>query len=291
LNKKQTSPIKSWLELTKFKLSFAVALSPVAGYFMFGEIDTDSLIGVFIGTLLLSCAVIALNQYQERFIDAKMDRTKNRPLPSGAIGEKTALYGIATMIGTGLIVLWILTNPLTTLLGAINGLWYNVVYTPLKRKSAFAVIPGGLCGAIPPIMGWTAAGGYLWDSKIIVLALFFFIWQVPHFWLILLKFGEQYEKAGLSSVTRFWNKSQLKGITFVWMITTGVSALLLPVFNMVHRQSLKIALVLVAFTYMGLTFKALYGYKEKVSYFLAFMVINLFLMAVIFILIIQQYIG
>lgn len=281
--------LRSWLELTKFKLSFAVALSPVAGYFMFGHLESGSLWGVFIGTLLLSCAVIALNQYQERAIDAQMERTKNRPLPSGELKPQTALMGIALMIITGLIVLWIFTNPLTTLLGAINGLWYNLIYTPLKRKTAFAVIPGGLCGAIPPMMGWTAAGGYLWDPKIVILASFFFVWQVPHFWLILLKYGREYEKAGLGSVTSFWTQNQLKSITFIWMMTTGVSALLLPIFSMVHLLSLKISLVLVAFSYMGVTIKALYGNKTKVNYFMAFIGINLFLMGVIILLIVQQY--
>lgn len=286
--KNKKNYIAPWLELTKFKLSFAVALSPVAGYFMLGNIQAISLMGVFLGTLLLSCAVIALNQYQERFIDAKMDRTKNRPLPSGEISETRAVRGIVIMILMGLLVLWFLTNPLTTLLGAINGLWYNLVYTPLKKKSAFAVIPGGLCGAIPPMMGWAAGGGYIWDAKIVVLALFFFVWQVPHFWLILLKFGKEYENAGLSSVTSFWNQAQLKNITFIWMLTTGVSALLLPVFNMVHLLSLKVLLVITAASYIALTIKSLYG-SAKVNYFMAFIAINLFLLLVIILLIIQRF--
>jgi len=291
LNNKKNTTIKLWLELTKFKLSFAVALSPVAGYFMFGQIETISLLGVFWGTLLLSCAVIALNQYQERFIDAKMDRTKNRPIASGKISEIQALTGIVILLMAGLLVLWLFTNALTTFLGALNGIWYNLVYTPLKRKTAFAVIPGGLCGAIPPIMGWTAAGGNFWDSEIIVLALFFFVWQVPHFWLILLKYGREYETAGLSAVTSFWNQNQLKNITFIWMMTTGVSALLLPAFNMVTKLGFKIMLVIFTFVYIVLTIKALYANGGRVNYFLAFIVINLFLLSVILLLVFQQYVS
>jgi protoheme IX farnesyltransferase len=289
---KNTNPsfITIWLELTKFKLSFVVALSPVAGYFMFGKLDWVSMLGVFFGTLLLSCAVIALNQYQERFIDAKMERTQNRPLPAGTITNQSAIIGIAILILLGLSVLWFFTNPITTLLGSINGLWYNLVYTPLKRKTGFAVIPGGLCGAIPPLMGWTAAGGYIWDPKIVVLALFFFIWQVPHFWLILLKFGGEYEKAGLSSVTKIWNQKQLKGITFIWMISTGVSALLLPVFHLVNGQWLKILLVVFTATYIYFTHRSLYSNSQKVNYFIAFIAINLFLISIISLLVIQQFV-
>jgi protoheme IX farnesyltransferase len=289
LKNSNPSFVKKWLELTKFNLSFAVALSPVAGYFMFGKIEVAPLLGVFVGTLLLSCAVIALNQYQERFIDAKMDRTKNRPLPAGNITPHNALIGITILMGAGLLILWLLTNPLTTLLGAINGLWYNLIYTPLKRKTAFAVIPGGVCGALPPMMGWTAAGGYLWDSEIIVLAMFFFVWQVPHFWLILLKFGKEYENAGLSSVTQFWNQNQLKSITFIWMMTTGVSALLLPVFNMVNGLGLKIVLLLITLIYMYFAYRSLYGDAKKVNYMIAFIAINMFLISIIFLLVVQQF--
>lgn len=283
------SLIKPWLEITKFKLSIAVALSPVAGYFMFGNIEWSSLIGVFVGTILLSGAVISLNQYQERYIDAKMDRTKRRPIPSGNIKPNEALMGVVIMSLLGIFVLWFFTNPITTLLGVINGLWYNLVYTPLKRKSAFAVIPGGVCGAIPPVMGWTAAGGYLWSPMIVILALFFFLWQVPHFWLILLKYGKEYEKAGLSSVTQFWSKRQLRNVTFIWMVTTGVSALLLPVFNMVSLLWLKIALDIFTLFYIVLTVKSLYGNRDRVNYPMAFMSINIFLMLVITLLVVQQF--
>lgn len=284
------SGINSWLELTKFKLSFVVALSPVAGYFMYGQIAWDSLLGVFAGTLFLALAVAALNQYQERHFDALMQRTSKRPIPAGHIAEGDALWGVLFLILAGTGILLLFTNLITALLGLFNALWYNAVYTPLKRKSAFAVIPGGLCGAIPPVMGWTAAGGHLLHPKIVVLAFFFFIWQIPHFWLILLKYGQQYTKAGLPSVTSIWTSTQLKGITFIWMLTTGVSALLLPVFQMLYLLPLKIALVGITLAYIFYAYKSLYGAK-KVNYFLAFMAINVFLLMVMILLIIQQYLN
>lgn len=282
--------IKIWLELTKFKLSFAVALSPVAGYFMFGKIEALSLTAVFIGTLLLALAVAALNQFQEREYDAQMQRTAQRPIPAGWVTPNETLIGVTTLLLVGTLVLWFFTNPMTTALGLLNGLWYNGLYTPMKRKSAFAVIPGGVCGAIPPMMGWTAAGGDITHPKIVILAAFFFVWQVPHFWLILLKYGQEYSKAGLPSVTDIWSQKQLKSITFIWMLTTGVSALLLPVFEMVSILVLKILLVVITFGYMYYTYKSLYNTNGKVNFFMAFIAINIFLILIMILLVIQQFI-
>jgi len=291
LKNPNTFSINNWLELTKFKLSFAVALSPVAGYFMFGTGFTSSLVGVFIGTLLLATGVAALNQYQERQVDSKMPRTNKRPIPMGLISEQQSLWGVSVLLVAGFLVLWFFTTPVTTLLGFINVLWYNAIYTPLTRISAFAVIPGGVCGALPPIMGWTAAGGDLWHPKIVLLALFFFVWQIPHFWLILLKYGQEYTKAGLPSVTAIWNQKQLKSITFIWMLTTGVSALLLPVFNMVFLFSLKILLGVFTVVYIYYTYQSLYKNPEKVNFRAAFIAINIFLILIMTLLVVQQFLA
>ncbi len=283
--------LNSWLELTKFKLSFSVALSPVAGYFMFGTDFSSSLMGVFVGTLLLATGVAALNQYQERQVDGKMPRTHKRPIPMGLISERQALLGVSVLLLLGFLVLWFFTTPITTLLGFINVIWYNAIYTPLKKISAFAVIPGGVCGALPPMMGWTAAGGELWHPKIVLLALFFFVWQIPHFWLILLKYGREYTKAGLPSVTAIWNQKQLKSITFIWMLTTGVSALLLPVFNMVFVLTLKVLLALFTVVYMYYIYQSLYKNAEKVNFREAFIAINIFLISIMTLLVVQQFMA
>jgi len=291
LRNKPSFLLNSWLELTKFKLSFAVALSPVAGYYMFGTDYASSLVGVFVGTLLLATGVAALNQYQERKVDSNMPRTSKRPIPMGLISERQALWGVSVLLLFGFLVLWFFTTPITTLLGFINVIWYNAIYTPLKKVSAFAVIPGGVCGALPPMMGWTAAGGDLWHPKIVLLALFFFVWQIPHFWLILLKYGQEYTKAGLPSVTAIWNQKQLKSITFIWMLTTGVSALLLPVFNMVFVLTLKVLLSVFTLVYIYYTYQSLYKNPEKVNFRAAFIAINIFLISVMALLVVQQFVS
>jgi protoheme IX farnesyltransferase len=116
-------------------------------------------------------------------------------------------------------------------------LWYNGVYTYLKRKTAFAAIPGALIGAIPPALGWVSGGGSILDSRIWGISFFFFIWQVPHFWLLFLNFSTDYEKAGLPSLTKIFSAEQLRRIIFLWMLSAAISSLIIPLFGLVSFHS------------------------------------------------------
>ncbi len=285
VNKYSSPKIGSWLELMKFRLSFAVALSTLAGYFMYESIFGKTALFLLLGIMLLASGVAVVNQYQERVTDLLMPRTKDRPIPTGKINSTTALVFGLTLIFAGAFLLYFKNGNVTALLGLFNAFWYNLIYTPLKRKTAFAVVPGALCGAIPPIMGWVAAGGYIWHPKIILLGFFFFVWQVPHFWLILLKYGKEYANAGLPSLTKVFGRDQLRGITFVWLIASGVTALFLPVFSMVQIKALKVLIMVFVLIYFSLGFWSLYKSKGFVNYRLAFITVNVFLIFIILTLI------
>ena len=120
---------------------------------------------------------------------------------------------------------------------------YNLVYTPLKKFTAFAVIPGSLVGALPPVIGWAGAGGDLFTQDILLVSMFFFIGQIPHFWLLLLMFGDQYKLAGLPSLNQVFNEEQIKRITFTWVLTT-LAAGLLVIFFVVKSQLIMFLLLL-----------------------------------------------
>ncbi len=133
----------------------------------------------------MSCSSSALNHWQERDIDEKMPRTKNRPIPSGRISANGAFLVAVGFAVTGSVIL-LMTNPVVALILSWTTLFfYNAVYTPLKKVTAFAVIPGSMVGALPPMIGWGAAGGNLTSEVILLVATFFFIGQIPHFWLLL----------------------------------------------------------------------------------------------------------
>ena len=196
------------LELTKIKITSFVTLTTVFGFILASNSINEKIILPTIGVLLLACGAAVINHIQERKTDALMERTKNRPLPSGKVKPITASFIALVLLILGSIFLSLTAGFIALGLGLFNLIWYNVIYTPLKKKTAFAIIPGSLVGAIPPAIGWVAGGGSLSDPRIAFISFFFFIWQIPHFWLLLFIFGKDYEKAGLPSLTKIFNLDQ-----------------------------------------------------------------------------------
>jgi protoheme IX farnesyltransferase len=234
-------------ELTKFRISFFAALSTCAGFILAKEGVSSAIITPGLGIFFLSCGSCALNQYQEKGIDGRMERTKGRPLPAGKISPPLAFLVSAVFILSGFSVLFFGAGGLACGLGLLATLWYNGVYLYLKRKTTFAVIPGALIGAIPPAVGWVSGGGSLFDPRLGAISFFFFVWQVPHFWLLLLEFAGDYERAGLPSLSRLLTAEQLRGITFIWILSTAVSCLLIPLFVLVNFQFILISLLATTF--------------------------------------------
>ncbi|MBK8552859.1 MAG: protoheme IX farnesyltransferase [Ignavibacteria bacterium] len=177
------------------------------------------------GIFFLACGAAALNHYQERSTDLLMDRTKNRPIPSGTVTPGVVLLISIAFLILGSVTILLKSNVLTLGIGLLTFFWYNAVYTPLKKVFALAIIPGSLVGALPPVAGWVAAGGSVTDPKILLVASFFFIWQIPHFWILLLVYGKDYDKGGFPTLTNVFSIRQLINITFCWIVLTIVTAL------------------------------------------------------------------
>lgn len=145
-----------------------------------------------VGLFLLAAGAGALNQYMEREEDAQMLRTRFRPLPMGQIQPREALALSFVLCAIGFALLWMESNPYASLLGILGVVWYNGIYTPAKQRTVWATLPGAVVGAIPPIVGWTAAGGSPTDRAILAVAFFFFLWQIPHSFLLMLCYREDY---------------------------------------------------------------------------------------------------
>jgi len=210
-------------ELTKWKLSLAVAFSAVTGYLVFAGDAGGSLIVVAAGVFLLSSGAAALNQYTERTSDALMTRTAGRPLPSGRMTPVTASMVAVIMLASGSLLLGF-SGLVPLMLGLANVILYNVAYTGLKKVTSLAIIPGALVGAVPPLIGYTAAGGGVTDTVIILFALFMFLWQMPHFWLLLVRYGSEYERAGIRTIYGSLSTGKINRLVLVWI--TGSSLLL-----------------------------------------------------------------
>ena len=275
--------LKIIVELGKVRIALPVALSALAGFVLYkGEINSQALL-MALGVFLMACASGTLNHWQERKTDAKMPRTQSRPLPSGRI---TSLQGFMVALGYAAAGSFILlfSNPLTALVLSWATLAsYNLIYTPLKKVTAFAVIPGSLVGALPPLIGWTAAGGQIFSETILIVATFFFIGQIPHFWLLLMLFGDQYKLAGLPSLTDIFSEVQLKRVTYAWVLTTIASAFLVLFFVFTSRILLFILLAYVLF--LMISFSRSVIFRENFKVLQAFYQLNfLYLFMMLFLI-------
>ena len=272
-------------ELTKIRITSFVAFTTLFGYLSFAkEINLGFILPTF-GILLLACGSAAVNHYQERSTDCLMNRTKNRPIPSGRISASNALTIAIALILLGSTILLLSAGFIALGLGLLNLIWYNGIYTPLKKVNPLAIIPGSLVGAIPPAVGWVAAGGNILDPQIIVISFFFFIWQIPHFWLLLLVLNKDYEQAGFPTLTQIFSTAQLARITFIWILATVVTGLLIPLFGVVKFPLIYFTLLAAGVWLSVSSLKLLRSKREKIYFNFAFREINIF--AILFVILIS----
>ncbi|NOR87867.1 MAG: hypothetical protein GQ527_09680 [Bacteroidales bacterium] len=273
--------LKLYMELAKVRITFFVTITTFVGYFMYDSNVNAQVLWVVFGIFLLASGSAALNQYQEHELDAQMDRTKNRPIPSGAITPTHGLIFSILLAFLGSLILYVSAGFASMQLGLLALIWYNGIYTPLKRKTAFAVIPGSVIGAIPPMVGFVAAGGNPLDAKILAFSFFMFMWQIPHFWLLVMRNGNDYKKANFPIISDIYNEQQLKSITFVWTVATAVSSLLLPLMHVFDSIALIILLFLSLLgLIIGFSFIFKHEYNRKII-FKFFMGINFYLLFIL----------
>jgi len=217
--------IKIIAELGKARISLPIAISALTGYALKTNLFDGQAWMLMTGVFLMSCSSGAINHLQEYKTDALMPRTKNRPIPSGKISPKGAFWVAFSFFAYSAFILIANFPIIVFLTSLLTLLSYNVIYTPLKKVTAFAVVPGSLVGALPPYIGWFAGGGDWMNGDIFWVALFFFIGQIPHFWLLLLMFGKEYELAGFPSLHSVFNDNQIKRLSFTWILATISTAI------------------------------------------------------------------
>ena len=260
----QKSFYKDFVEITKARLSISVVVSTIAGYLLgFDEEQPFQwlvLLLLIIGGYCMVGASNVFNQIIEIELDAKMDRTKNRPLPSGRITKQNAFILGCILTLLGLAILYNV-NPKTAMFGAIYIFMYVSLYTPLKTVTPLSVFVGAFPGAIPFMLGWVAATGHF-GIEAGTLFIIQFFWQFPHFWAIGWFLYEDYEKAGFFMLPtgKRDKKTALQTILYtIWMILASV----IPVFGFTGKLMLsKISTALVVLLGLWMLFYAVKLYKE-----------------------------
>jgi protoheme IX farnesyltransferase len=246
--------------LLKLRVNVLVALTALAGYRLgvsavglgqapgagsAGAGVPSQLLTLLVGTLLLASGSSALNQYLERRWDALMTRTRARPLPSGRMQPAQAQAVGVLLVAAGALSL-LLVNPLTAVLGCAAAGSYLFLYTPLKRRTSLSLLVGAVAGAVPPLMGWSAAtadlGGAGWSLFGVV-----FLWQVPHFLAIAWLHREDYARAGFRMLTVVEPTGRTAGFQALsYSILLAPVALVPAVFGLVSPLYTPLALVLSA---------------------------------------------
>lgn len=262
------------LNLIKYRISLAVTISAAFGFLFFRQEVTYSFYYCLAGVFLLASAASVFNQVQEVRYDKIMKRTSGRPIPSGRISTNNALIIAIFLLLTGSAFLLYGCGWMSFLIGAITVVWYNLVYTYLKRITVYAAVPGALTGALPPLIGWFAAGAETLSFEIIYLGILFFIWQIPHFWLLLFKFGEEYKEAGFKSITSKFSYDQLLVITSAWIVATGACSMLFPILGVTSSVYTFVFIMLLNLWLLAFTIVLLF--KRNKSYRPLFMQLNLF---------------
>ena len=193
----EKSPAVVFSELVKARLTSLVLITTLVGFYAGSSSPVDywKMLHALVGTAILACGAAALNQFLERELDARMRRTENRPLPSGRLSPDAVLLIGAALSVLGLLELTLFVNKLTGFLGAATLVSYVFIYTPLKRATTLNTLIGAVPGAIPPLMGWTAATGEISAAGWSLFAILF-LWQLPHFMAIAWLYREDYARAG-----------------------------------------------------------------------------------------------
>ncbi len=269
-------------EIIKLRITILVSFTTTLGYILASPNLSSFSVWPVLGIFLLACGASALNHFQERDRDVLMERTRNRPLPSGEASPASVLVTAVFFTIAGCAALYFGSNVTALVIGLITLFWYNAVYTPLKKVIALAIIPGSLVGALPPLAGWAAAGGNILDPRILLISAFFFIWQIPHFWILLLVYGSDYAKAGYPTITDKLSRHQLMNITFLWIMLTIAVALSVNFFGILNFALSGIALVALCLwiALESFKFRKYEGHDNRV-YKSMFMRINIFVLLVI----------
>ncbi|MEE4242403.1 MAG: UbiA family prenyltransferase [Desulfopila sp.] len=223
--------IRLSLAIAKVPLCLLVSFSALFGYvFAAEELSLQAFI-VSGAVFFLSCGGASLNSYQERYRDGLMSRTRNRPLVQKQPSDIVAVLQGIFLVAAGLTTIFLLGGFFPFLAGLSGILLYNFVYTRLKPLSLYAIIPGAVCGALPPYIGWLAAGADPFSLEAFLPVMLLFFYQIPHFFLVLLRYKSDYAGNVAPNMLRYLSEQSLRRIFLPWvtaLATTMITFSIVP---------------------------------------------------------------
>jgi len=240
---------RDFVALAKPRITLNVVITAAGGLYLSrrmpgaAALSTATVLSLLIGCALIVAGANTLNMYIERDIDRLMPRTKNRPLPSGRMSPRIALWFGMGLTAVAIPILAIGANALTALLAIVANLLYVLAYTPLKQHSSYALHVGAIPGAIPPLLGWTAGTGRI-DAVGMVLFGILFLWQIPHFCAISLFRAKDYAAAGIKVLPNTAGELATRHTIVRWTFALVATSLLVVPLGVAHHGYLLAATAL-----------------------------------------------
>lgn len=270
--------VKHRLLTAKLPLCLLVAFSSLFGFALSAHQLSWQAWLVFASVLLLAGGGASLNSYQEYHWDRLMKRTSRRPVASGLMTPEQAKRQGQVLAGSGLFLLFVGTSQtLPVVAGATALILYNLVYTPLKYRSIWAIVPGAICGAIPPYIGWLAGGGPLFSTEILGGVLLLIIWQIPHFWLVMLSNKDDYRMSPLPHLSNLIPESKLRMIAILWVGALVVVLHSLLVISTTMPVTIRVMVSVVGLA-VWVVFMLQMGIRKAPPYRFLFILLNSFML-------------
>lgn len=239
--------------LVKVNVSLAAALAGFLGHTAAAGGLTGVTAMTALGIFCYAGGAAAANTLQDRYLDGAMARTMNRPVPAGRITTRGAAMTALALMALGTLVIARYAALSAVAASLVTVILYNGLYTPLKTRTQWALVPGILSGLMPPVIGWLAAGGMFPSAGLGYLAVLYGTWQLPHFWLIVMERGDEYRRCGIPTILDRIPPERLRSITFIWIAAFAVLSLYSPLFGV---TSLLPASVVLAVNALVLTLRA-----------------------------------
>ncbi len=259
-----TSTLRDYLILTKPGIVTLVLITTLGGIYIGsrGNMDTAVIFWTLLGTGFAAAGSAVLNMVLDRDVDSLMERTSTRPLPRGAVNPINAVVLGVSLLIVAFTLLSFFVNLIAAILAMFASFTYVFLYTfILKRKTPIATEIGGISGALPPVIGYVASTGSF-DLKALTLFLIMFMWQPPHFWVLALKYKEDYERAGIPTlpVSRGVKITKLKTLLYtVSLLPLSVIPYMIGMAGILYL----VTAIVISILYVILTLKFLFSDKEE----------------------------
>jgi protoheme IX farnesyltransferase len=265
----------TYTALAKTRLTLMLTASALVGHIIAdqGELSSKTVL-ICLAVFVLASGAAIVNNIQDRNLDQQMTRTCRRPLPAGRVSWQQA----ALLAGVHFLLAALLIYPLSrhsyapALLSFLAIVLYNGIYTQLKPKTLWAIVPGSICGVLPPLIGWYATGSSAPPEQIVLLAMVIWMWQFPHFWLKMMSFSPDY--LGKETLLAYCSPRQVDMFIAVWTVSFAVLTLAAPFYGLISSAAALGALIMQAFLMVGLTWFFLFTKTKGPGYQRMFIVLN-----------------